>query len=149
MLVYRIVLAKYADKLIGSGRTARWNPNEIEIIYTASSRALACLENVVNRDQVGLMQLFAVTTISCASNIKIKAIGLNELPSRWTAYDQMHIPQNIGENWVRENKSAILQVPSAIIEEEVNYLLNPNHSDFKQIRIVRTQPFVFDSRIKL
>ncbi|SDT69515.1 RES domain-containing protein [Mucilaginibacter mallensis] len=148
MLVYRIALAKYAGKLIASGRAARWNPNEVEMIYTASSRSLACLENVVHRNQVGLSQLFSILTIECPDHIKIKTISLDDLPKNWTDFDQMTITQSIGERWIRENESAILQVPSSIVNEEVNYLINPNHQDFASIRLIKAQPFVFDDRIK-
>src|SRR5580700_8090688 len=148
MLVYRITLAKYAGHLLASGRAARWNPNNVKMIYTASSRSLACLENAVHRDQIGLQQLFSIMTTSCPDDLPKKTILLNELPPGWADYDKMFATQRIGERWMRENKTAILQVPSSIIEEEVNYLLNPGHPDFKKIKIVKTQPFVFDSRIK-
>ena len=148
MQVYRITLAKYSGSLVASGNAARWNPKDVFMIYTASSRSLACLENVVNRDQLGLMQPFNVLTIDCPISIKIKDVPIQKLPANWRDYDQMSLTQSIGENWIRENRSAILKVPSAIIEEDANYLLNPKHPDFKLIKIVKTQPFVFDSRIK-
>jgi RES domain-containing protein len=148
MLVYRIALARYADNLIASGRAARWNPNEVNMIYTASSRSLACLENAVHRSQSGLSHLFKIMSIGIPDQIKIKTISLNDLPADWTDYNQMYTTQRIGENWIKENRTVILQVPSSIIEEEVNYLLNPDHKDFELIRIVKTLPFVFDKRIK-
>jgi len=148
MLVYRITLTKYAGKLIASGRAARWNPNEVNMIYTASSRSLACLENAVHRSQSGLSQLFNIMTIEIPDNIKTKIIRLNDLPADWTDYNQMYITQRHGERWVKENESAILQVPSSIIGEEVNYLLNPDHKDFEQIKVIKTQLFLFDKRIK-
>jgi RES domain-containing protein len=149
MLVYRITLAKYSGKLIASGRAARWNPNEVEMIYTASSRSLACLENVVHRDKLGLSLVFNILTIECPDAIEIKTIQLKSLPANWIDFDQMYLTQKIGEKWVKDRESAILQVPSSIVSEEVNYLINPKHPDFGQIKIVKTQPFVFDSRIKL
>lgn len=149
MLVYRITLTKYSDRLIASGRAARWNPNEVGMIYTASSRSLACLENVVHRDKLGLSQVFTILTIECPQSIKIKTIHLKDLPANWIDFDQMYLTQHIGEKWVRDNESAILQVPSSIVSEEINYLVNPRHPDFGQIKIVKAQPFVFDSRIKL
>jgi len=149
MLVFRIVLAKYSAELFASGRAARWNPNEVKMIYTASSRSLACLENVVHRDKLGLTKAFNLMTIECPDGIKIKTISLADLPTNWADYDQMPQTQKTGANWVRENASAILQVPSTIVEDEVNYLLNPEHPDFKLIRIIKTQTFVFDGRIKL
>ncbi|MDF2433647.1 MAG: hypothetical protein JWP44_3278, partial [Mucilaginibacter sp.] len=117
MLVYRIAFAKYAGKLIASGRAARWNPNDVDMIYTASSRSLACLENAVHRSQTGLNQLFSVMTIECPDHIKITTVSLIDLPSLWSGYNQMYITQQIGERWIKENQSAILQVPSSIIEE--------------------------------
>jgi RES domain-containing protein len=148
MLVYRITQTKYAGKLIASGRAARWNPNDIEMIYTASSRSLACLENAVHRSQAGLSQLFSIMIIEVPDHVKTKTIRLNDLSGDWTDYNQMSFTQHIGQAWIRENDSVILQVPSSIIEEEVNYLLNPDHRDFEQIKVIKTQPFVFDKRLK-
>ncbi|MDB5007429.1 MAG: hypothetical protein JWP45_1822 [Mucilaginibacter sp.] len=148
MLVYRITLAKYAGKLIASGRAARWNPNDLGVIYTASSRSLACLENAVHRSQTGLNQLFSVMTIEFPDHIKIITVSPSDLPLSWAEYNQMYITQQIGERWIKENQSAILQIPSSIIEEETNYLLNPAHEDFKNIRIINNRPFLFDQRIK-
>jgi len=148
MLVYRIVLTKYANGLIASGRAARWNPNEVKMIYTASSRSLACLENVVHRNYIGLSENFNILTIDCPDRIKVTAIGLADLPGNWTDFDQMHITQQMGERWIRQGHSAILQVPSSIVEAEVNCLINPGHSDFKQIRIIANEPFSFDKRLR-
>ena len=148
MLVYRITQTKYAGKLIASGRAARWNPNDIGMIYTASSRSLACLENTVHRSQAGLSQLFSIMTIEIPDHIKTKTVRLNDLPANWTDYNEMSFTQHIGQAWIRENESVILQVPSSIIDEEVNYLLNPDHRDFEQIKVIKIQPFVFDKRLK-
>jgi RES domain-containing protein len=148
MLIYRISLTKYAHRLAASGNAARWNPNDVKMIYAASSRSLACLENVVHRSQAGLSALFSVMIINCPKAVKIKKINRGDLPYDWHDYGQMAKTQAIGEKWIKDNETAILQVPSSIIDEEVNYLLNPEHEDFKLIRLVSTTPFVFDSRIK-
>jgi RES domain-containing protein len=148
MLVYRIVLAKYSDKLTASGRAARWNPNDVEMIYTASSRSLACLENVVHRSQAELTLIFNIMTIECPAGIKINRIDEADLSAHWTEFDQMYLTQRIGADWIRGNSSAILEVPSSVVDGEINYLLNPTHADFKSIRIIKNEPFVFDKRIK-
>ena len=139
---------KFAHGLFASGRAARWNSNDVKMVYTASSRSLACLENVVHRSQAGLSQLFSVLTINCPETVKIKAIAISALPANWTDYEQMAITQKIGDDWIKDSSSAILKVPSSIIEEEFNYLLNPEHDDFKKIKLLKFAPFVFDSRIK-
>ncbi|MNV74757.1 hypothetical protein D3C71_1680060 [compost metagenome] len=55
----------------------------------------------------------------------------------------------MGENWITEGKSAVLKVPSSIIPAEYNYLINPQHPDFKLIKLLKSESFVFDKRIKL
>ncbi|MVN20348.1 RES family NAD+ phosphorylase [Mucilaginibacter arboris] len=149
MFVYRITLSVYADVLKASGRAARWNPNKTEMIYTASNRSLACLENVVHRGQLGLSQIFSIMTIEIDDKIKKEKVHLSELPKDWKEFDQMPFTQTLGEKWITANRTAVLEVPSSIIDEEVNYLINPNHADFKLIEIIKTDPFVFDQRIKL
>ena len=149
MLVYRIALEKYAHSLKASGRAARWNPNEVEIIYTSSNRSLACLENVVHRSQHGLNQLFSVMTIQLDDSVEKEIIKLSDLPADWREFSKMPLTQAIGEKWVHEKHTAILEVPSSIVEEEVNYLLNPRHKDFIKVQLLRTESFVFDTRIKL
>lgn len=149
MFVYRIALSKYANSLKASKRAARWNANDIETIYTSANRSLACLENVVHRGKLGLNQVFNVMTIQIDDHIKKEEILLSDLPDDWKEFDQMPITQALGGKWISENKTAILEVPSSIIDEEVNYLINPKHLDFKFIKLIRTDPFMFDKRIKL
>lgn len=148
MQVFRICLAKYAVKLTASGRAARWNPNDIEMIYTASSRSLACLENVVHRNQIGLNQYFKVMTIQIPDDICILSIEQKKLPADWTEFQHIPLTQQLGEEWIKDNKSAVLKVPSSIINAEYNYLINPLHPDFSAIKLLKSETFVFDRRIK-
>jgi RES domain-containing protein len=149
MFVYRITLSVYADALKASGRAARWNPNKTEMIYTAANRSLACLENVVHRGKLGLTEVFSIMTIEVNDQIEKEKISLKDLPKDWKEFYQMPYIQSLGEKWIAENKTAVLEVPSSIIEEEANYLINPLHPDFKFIELIKTNPFTFDQRIKL
>lgn len=149
MQVFRIGLAKYTNSLNASGRAARWNPNDIEMIYTAGSRSLACLENVVHRNQIGLNQSFKVMTIEIPDDLLILTIQQKNLQEDWTEFHQMPITQKMGENWINEAKSTVLSVPSAIINAEYNYLINPKHPDFKSIKLLKSEIFIFDKRIKM
>lgn len=148
MLVFRITLVKYASCLMASGRAARWNSNDVKVIYTSGSRALACLENVVHRSKLGLSLNFSVMEIDVPKSIPYTEIYLKNLPKNWNSFEQMHVMQNIGDKWINESKTAILKVPSSIVNEEFNYLLNPNHPDFFKIKLLATKPFLFDDRIK-
>lgn len=148
MLVYRITLAKYAERLAASGRAARWNPNDVEMIYTSGSRSLACLENVVHRNQIGLNMAFRVMIIEIPDDLLVLNIPVASLPPNWTDFQNMPLTQSIGEKWVKDCSSPVLKVCSSIIEGEFNYLLNPQHQDFRLIKLLHAEPFVFDKRIK-
>lgn len=148
MEVYRITLAKWADSLVASGRAARWNSADRFVIYTASSRALACLENVVHRTGRGLQADFRVICINVPDQLLITTIEADTLLQNWDDYEQFGRCQQLGDAWLNARQSAILRVTSAIVPAEFNYLLNPQHPDFAHIQLSRTEPFRFDSRIK-
>lgn len=146
--VFRITLEQYAGALVASGLPARWNGREVRMIYTASSRALACLENVVHRSGIGLQQHFRTMVIMIPDGLPLKVVRPEDLPEDWFGFEQYPYTQSIGNAWIRSGETAVLQVPSAIIAEECNYLLNPAHPQFGEVRLLRAEPFVFDPRIK-
>src|SRR5438876_4625321 len=127
MITYRITLTKYADKLFASGNAARWNSKDVKVIYTAGSRALACLENVVHRNSRGLQESFRTILIEIPDSLKIIVIEKSKLIPEWQNFANMPYTQQLGDKWVKDATSAILQVPSVIIPEEYNYILNPAH----------------------
>ena len=147
MITYRITLAKWAGNLTASGRAARWNSNGHFVLYSASTRALACLENIVHRRSIGSDDLFRITLIEIPDDLKIEKINSKKLPDNWQEYLNYRNCQSIGDNWLKKNKSAVLRVPSAIIEEEHNYLINPQHPDFYRIKLHSTEKFKFNERL--
>jgi len=147
MTVYRITTVKWADKLSGSGFPARWNPHNVQVIYTASSIALACLENLVHRTGEGLNANFRLAEIAIPDDMTIDFIHFDSLPENWHKTEGYSLCQEIGEEWVTQNKTCLLQVPSSIIPDETNILINPKHAEFGQITIKRIQPFSFDKRL--
>ena len=148
MKVYRISLRKWSKKLAASGYAARWNSKGSFVIYTASSRALACLENVVHRSGEGLNSHFKVMIIEIPAKVKVKTISIKKLPPNWYKFESYSITQKLGDNWLEKQQSAVLKVPSSVVPKEFNYLINPNHKDFKYIKLVSTEDFKFDPRIK-
>lgn len=148
MLVYRITRAIYANRLVASGGAARWNERGQYVIYTAATRALACLENVVHRSGEGLLDVFRVMVIDVPDDLAVETVSPDALPADWFDFHQYDTCQLLGGDWLRRSESAVLRVPSAIIAHEWNYLLNPAHPLFFRIRLLRTEPFQFDPRIK-
>ncbi|MGB3585877.1 MAG: RES family NAD+ phosphorylase [Tunicatimonas sp.] len=148
MEVYRICLKKWSTKLTTSGFPARWNSKGKFVLYTASSRALACLENVVHRSGEGLNGSFKVMVIKIPNEVAITEVEEGQLPMNWIDFAAYSECQKIGDQWVNDNKTLLLKVPSAIIQKEHNYLLNINHPQMSEVKILGTEDFQFDSRIK-
>lgn len=148
MHVFRITTEKWANTLIGSGHPARWNPKGIFMLYTASSQALACLENLVHRSGEGLNKQFRTVVIDVPDTISRDKVETDSLQENWHTREGYAICQAIGETWIRNANSCMLEVPSSIIAEEQNYLFNPNHLEFKKIKIFKIEEFLFDPRIR-
>ncbi|MBC6989990.1 RES family NAD+ phosphorylase [Hymenobacter sp. BT491] len=148
MQIYRICLAKYADDLFASGRRARWNTQDKFVIYAAASRALACLENVVHRSGEGLNGQFRVLVIDVPDDVAIEEITPDQLPAGWEKASRYAVCQPLGDAWYEHRSSAVLRVPSSIVPQESNFILNTRHPDFKRIRILAQEEFSFDARIK-
>lgn len=148
MIVYRIALAKFASGLFASGNPARWNSKDVKVIYTAGSRSLACLENVVHRSSLGLKESFRTIMVEIPDDLTFQEIKSSSLDPHWREYSQYPYTQALGDQWNKESLSAVLKVPSAIIPEEYNYLINPLHKDSTRIKYLGSEPFNFDERIK-
>lgn len=147
MEIYRITLAKYADSLVASGRAARWNSKGRSVIYAAESRSLACLENLVHRSGLALQQDFRTLVISIPSNCEVETVTVSDLAPDWRSFIDLSHCQRIGDAWLSDQHSLLLCVPSVIIPEEFNYVLNTQHPEFKHVRIARMESFLFDPRV--
>ncbi len=147
MIVYRIVKDKHSDTLIPPSTNNRWNSKKHQLLYTSWTRSLACLENIVHKSGEMLSQSFTCMHIEIPDSVKMSEIKLKELPTNWRAIESSHA-KIIGDYWAASLESCVLKVPSAIIEEEYNYLINVLHPDFSKIKLKGKTKFVFDSRIK-
>jgi RES domain-containing protein len=149
MKIYRIVASKWAKTLTkASGRAARWNSRNVEMLYFADSRSLACLENIVHRNSAALAEVGFSLVIVQAVN-RMEEITLPELPAGWDGIDEQAYLKcrPFGDSWIRRNSSLILKVPSVIAPGEFNFLVNPRHHDIGKLKIIEILPFKFDSRV--
>jgi RES domain-containing protein len=150
MEVYRLSRAKYGLSLSGKGaaiKGARWNSAGTELIYTASNRSLAMAEIAVHFTIATLPADYEMLTIYVPDQLKIVKITANELSEGWNEFPHHRSTQLLGDKFVQENKSCILQVPSAVTFGDFNILLNPFHSDFSKVKIIDNVKFPFDKRI--
>ena len=149
MKVYRISVVKYAESLQPSGVAARWNKKGQHVIYASETRSLACLENIVHRSVPDLNGLFKTLIIDLPDNMKIEEVTEDQLPKGWNQPDNYQVCREIGSLWLTTGRTAILKVPSALIPQEYNFVLNTTHPDFKRIILEGTEDFLFDPRIIL
>jgi RES domain-containing protein len=109
--------------------------------------ALAALELFVHLDPSEAPDDLVAIPADIPASLQITRIRLAQLPTNWRRYPAPHALADIGTRWVRGRKTAVLAVPSAVIPSDLNYLLNPLHPAFKQIRIGEAAPFQIDPRM--
>ena len=154
MIVFRIEREKYLDTaLSGIGASIsegyRWNSLNTRIVYTADTRALATLEISVHLDlSEDLPNDRYYVEIEIPDEIDIQEVTLEDLPDDWSSKPPTLTTQTIGDDFVNYNDSAILKVPSSIVPQEFNYLINPSHPDSSKIKILGVSKMMFDSRLK-
>ena len=150
MEVYRLTREKFAVNLSGKGaalKGARWNSTGVELIYTAANRSLAMAEVALHFTLATLPGDYVMVTIYIPDDISLKKMNIADLPADWNMFPHPTSTQLIGDKFVRENKSCVLQIPSAVTRGDYNFLINPNHAEFKRIKIIETAKFPFDKKI--
>lgn len=150
MIVYRLCREKHEKDLSGKGAKiagGRWNSKGTSILYTSQSRSLCSVEIAVHVPLGTLPRNYKMLTIEFPDSAKVKSLSKKDLPSDWKENPHPNSTQVIGDNFVNTNKYLVLKVPSAVVQGDFNYLLNPNHPDFKKVKIINTEPFEFDSRL--
>jgi len=126
----------------------RWNKIGTPMIYTADSLALAALEIIVHLPKSELLKkLFLHIPVRFDHDL-VFSLKPADLPADWDCIPPSESTQTIGTDWIFKKKSVILRVPSTIIREEFNYLMNPGHPDFKKLSFGNPGRFTFDPRIK-
>jgi RES domain-containing protein len=151
MRLWRVCSPKYSP-LSAYGATkngARWNPVNCPILYLGENSSLVAWERYVHIEargfatELNLNMTFIDLTLEMISSIS----HVTNLDSDW--HQRQNYTKNIGSKWVATAESAILRVPSVVIQHQYNYLLNPEHSlskKFLQEVTPTTFPFKYDPR---
>jgi RES domain-containing protein len=152
MRVYRIERKQYLRQtLSGLGAASvagfRWNSLYTRMVYTAATRSLATLEILVHLDMEDIPTDRYFVEIDIPDALAILTINQSALPRNWDAVPPQPKTQHLGDVFVADQKAAVLQVPSVLVPQEFNYLINPLHPEAKKIKIVSRVPFRFDQRL--
>ncbi|MFT5820060.1 MAG: RES domain-containing protein [Crocinitomix sp.] len=151
MIVYRITSHKFSSDISGTGAAlygGRWNKKGSSILYTGESKDIALLETVVHTPPM-LVPNLDIVTLEIPDD-SISELTISDLPINWMDYPAPSILAELAEQWILENKTIALKVPSCIIHSSHNYLLNCRHPDFNsKVKVMELINFHFDSRLSL
>jgi RES domain-containing protein len=141
-----------ADDMEGVGAKitgGRWNRKGTVLVYTASTRALACLETVVHLSAGGLPLNRYLVRIEIPDDVWAKRQTLTEktAPVGWDALPTGKVSLDTGDQWLNGGTSCLLEVPSTIVPEELNVLINPTHPDAARIATTKVRKWLYANRI--
>lgn len=140
---------------VGAAKTGgRWNSPGVRLVYASGSLALASLERLVHTFSVRGLEGLWVHELSFEEEDALR-LPDDLLPENWNRKPvppDWHAPplkatQLIGNDWVARRASLLLRVPSAMLPEEHNYLVNPQHPSFSDSHLGTPQQFRFDKRV--
>lgn len=150
MIIYRLATEKYKNDLSGNGEKTyggRWNSAGRRVLYSTENISLAILEVLVRTDMHFIPLTYHLVKMEITEPVDLLSITAGKLKKEWK--DDLSYTQQMGDEFIQSNKQLLFKVPSAIVEQENNYIINPEHSDFKKVKILTVKKFQFDKRLFL
>lgn len=148
MIVYRFAHPKFADDISGTGAKlhgGRWNPPGIALLYTSENISLGLLEVLANANTFEELRALMLLEIEISLAAAMQEIKLSQLKKDW--WNDFDYTQWLGAEILKTAKSLLIKCPSALVDREHNYLLNPAHPAFKKIKVKTKKDFRFDERL--
>jgi RES domain-containing protein len=147
MRLWRI--STYSD-LSGVGglyASGRWHSRGSRIVYLSDHPSSTLLETLVHLevDPEDLPDTYQLLAVDIADSLGVESIDEDQLGTGWR--DNPPLTQNLGNRWLRDSKTALLRVPSAIVPRSFNWLLNPAHADSAKAHVAETVRLAFDPRL--
>jgi len=146
MILWRI--SRHLD-LSGTGGLrlpGRWHNIGHPVVYLATSPAAALLEVCVHTSANDIPPSYTLLKVSAPAELPILQIEASHLPEDWQ--NRPDLTGDLGTDWLKKAVTPLLEVPSAIVPETRNFLLNPLHPEAAHCKIAATQSYPFDSRLK-
>ena len=152
MTIYRLTKAKYADTAFsgrGSIRSAgRWHTAGLPVVYASDAPASALLEVLVHTGATSLLDhAYLLFAIQWDPERHLLVLPEAAWPDDWKALRWPSSTQRIGTRWFADRDSVLLEVPSAVVPYQRNYLINPEHPHFTELQIDGPRPFEIDARL--
>ncbi len=153
MILYRISYKEYAD-LNGVGgltTSGRWSQKGYPVVYLSESLSLAAWEKFMQFESVNNIPEVYVSLkveIPDSSIQEVTKEELNKTIKGWDSFPHRPETKMIGTRFLKKREFLLLKVPSAVIHDEFNYIMNPLHPLSTEIKIIEKKPFIFDERLK-
>jgi RES domain-containing protein len=151
MLLYRIGHSMFANKLDGEGAKingGRWNDIGTPCIYTSVTKALALLEYTCHTKKHLIPRDLSFVTYEVPDHT-IETFTVAQLPGNWKNWPHAKEPRDFGTAFLKANRSLLYCLPSVVIEEEMNYIINPLHPDIGRVKIISIKDYAYDLRLKV
>ena len=148
--LFRIATSEHISDISGTGARiygGRWNHQGYPVVYASSSRSLAALEFLVHVPMALAPENLSILEINISETVEIESVNERQLPLNWRDYPAPEQLANIGTRWLKSKSSLLLEIPSAIVEKEVNILINPLQEDIKKVSLISIEKFSFDPRL--
>lgn len=125
----------------------RWNSEGLPVVYTSSTLALAALEYLVHVDIEDVPDDLVAMSVEIPDDAGAKIVTADDLPGDWNRVPDHPACVTLGDAWVAEGAALVLRVPSAVVPEESNLLINPAHARSREVLVKAVHPFAFDPRL--
>jgi RES domain-containing protein len=145
-IVHRVHISDAFDGLGARRFPGRWNQPGVPLVYTSESLALATLEMLVHLEDWQMLEQYACIPVEF-DQCHVQELTSADLPGNWRESPVPPSTRKLGSEWVTKQSSPVLKVPSVVIPEEINYLLNPAHPAFAELLIGEPRPYNFDPRL--
>lgn len=150
MEIYRIIKEIYRPTALdGKGAAiygGRWNFRDIPTVYCAQSRSLAMLETLVHTGRLQSMPSDLILLTIRIPDESTVTLDMNKCPKGWDQTPVIFASQRIFTDFYKQNTDLCLFVPSVIVPEEFNVLLNPNHKLMKKVKVIGERKIKWDER---
>lgn len=149
--VFRVLRAAYArTPFDGEGAYrygGRWSSPGTRLVYTSEHQSLAMLEYFVHLDPEDAPDDLVLATADVPANLSRERIPVGEMPAHWRETPAPPELAQIGDEFVKKAETCLLVVPSALAVNENNWLINPQHADFRKITLHSPEPLRYDPRM--
>jgi RES domain-containing protein len=149
--VFRVLRAAYARAPFGGEGAfrygGRWSSPGTRLVYTSEHQSLAMLEYFVHLDPEDAPDDLVLATADVPDNLSRERIQAAEMPSRWRETPAPPELAQVGDEFVKKAENCLLLVPSALAVNENNWLINPQHAEFKKIALHAPEPLSYDPRM--